>query len=110
MNIFNEYFKLLQEVYNYFGFEENWAVFPLDDRRAYYWKIVNDEEVQYGEKSDIINDTEEYYSDEIYKQRFYEKWIYRGEEYTMIMVDTHTDGNKFLAIFNNSKEMKGERV
>ena len=106
MNIFDEYFKLLQEVYNYFGFKEDWTILPLDDRREYDWKIIDDEEVRYGNKNDIINNTGEYCSDEIYKQRFYKKWVYRGENHTMIMVDTHVDGNRFLAIFDNSKEIK----
>lgn len=46
------------------------------------------------------------YSNEIYTQRFLPKWVYRGKDYTMICVDTHTDGNKFLQIFDNSKEIR----
>lgn len=106
MKILDEYFKLQQEIYDYFRFEEDWVVLPLDDRREYDWEIINDEEILYGKKDDIINNTGNYYSDEIYKQRFYDKWVYRGEEYTMIMVDTHTDGNRFLAIYDNLKEIK----
>ena len=105
MNIFDKYFESLQDVYNYFGFEEDWVVLPLDNRREFYW-LVNEDDVRYGKKDDVINETGDYYSDEIYKHRFYKKWIYRGKDYTMIMVDTHTDGNKFLAIFENSKELK----
>lgn len=108
MNMFDEYFKLQQEIYNYFGFVENWTVYPLDDRRQYDWKIVDDEEVMYGVKEDIEDGVGECYAGEIYKQRFYKKWIYRGEEYTMIMVDTHVDGNKFLAIYDNLKEIIDE--
>lgn len=106
--MFDNYFKLLGEIYEYFGFVEDYVVLPLDDRREYDWVIVNDSEVQYGKREDILNDTGNYYEDEIYKQRFYDKWIYRGEEFTMIMVDTHTDGNRFLAIFDNSKEIKSK--
>ncbi len=32
--------------------------------------------------------------------------VYRGQDYTMISVDTHVDGNKFLQIFDNKKEVK----
>lgn len=104
--MFDSYFKLLEEIYDYFGFIEDYVVLPLDDRREYAWAIIDDSEVQYGKMEDILNDTGDYYVDEIYKQRFYDRWIYHGEEFTMIMVDTHTDGNKFLAIFDNSKEIK----
>jgi len=105
MKIFDEYFNLQQKIYSYFGFVEDWVVLPLDDRRECYWTIINDEEVIFGNKEDILNNTGDYYSNEIYKQRFYSKWLYRKIEYTMIMVDTRTDGNKFLAIFDSNKEI-----
>lgn len=38
------------------------------------------------------------------------KWVYRGEMYTMIVVDTQTDGNKFLRIFDNAKEQDFETL
>jgi hypothetical protein len=105
MDIIDGYFKQLQEVYEYFGFKEDWVIYPLEDYRKYHWKIVNDEEVYFGEKDDVINETGNHYVNEIYKQRFYNQWIYRGEKYTMIFVDTHTDGNKFFAIYDNLKEL-----
>lgn len=55
---------------------------------------------------DGFNSDGNYYVDEIYAQRFYEKWVYRGNEFTMIFVDTHMDGNKFFAVFSNDKEVK----
>lgn len=106
MNIIDNYFKLQQEIYDYFEFKEDWTVFPLDDRREYWWKINNDEEVVQGSKENIEENLEECFVDEIYKQRFYSKWVYKGKDYTMIMIDTHVDGNKFLAIYDNSKEIK----
>jgi hypothetical protein len=49
---------------------------------------------------------EDGYAAEIYTQRFLPKWVYRGAEYTMVCVDTRTDGNKFLMVFDNKKEIK----
>lgn len=46
------------------------------------------------------------YAFDIYAQRFLPKWVYRREDYTMICVDAGCDGNKFLAIFDNSKEVE----
>ena len=106
MKILDDYFKLQQEIYNYFGFKEDWRAIPIDDRRYYSWKIQNDDEVIFGNKDDILKENGNYYVDEIYKQRFYNKYVYIAEEYTMIIVDTHIDGNKFLAIYDNSKEIK----
>ena len=54
----------------------------------------------------VIEQDGDNYEDEIYTQRFYQKHIYRGRDLTLIFVDTHTDGNKFFAIFDNSKEVK----
>lgn len=105
MKILDDYLKLQKEIYDYFGFKENWITLPIDDRREHFWSILDDE-VIFGDKDDVINNTGDCYLDEIYKQRFYSKWIYRGEEYTMIMVDTHIDGNKFLAIYDNSREVR----
>ena len=57
-----------------------------------------------------MNDREagEYYSASIYTQRFLRKWVYRGKDFTLVCMDTHTDGNKFLGVFDNSKEIKGK--
>lgn len=106
-NVISDYFKLLDEVYKYFDFKEDWVIYPIEDYRGYYWYIDyenNDygEAVIYSKNSDILNS--DYYSSEIHHQRFYEKYIYRGEDYTLIIIDTHTDGNKFFAIFENSFE------
>jgi hypothetical protein len=51
-----------------------------------------------------IAGTGDYYQNDIYTNRFLPKWVYRGPEYTMIVVDTHTDGNQLLQVFANDKE------
>jgi hypothetical protein len=70
-------------------------------------KVVGGE-VKFAETIEALDDWEagEYYSNEIYTQRFLPKWVYRTDDYTMICVDTHVDGNKFLQIFDNAKEVK----
>lgn len=110
MEKLREYFKLQGEIYEYFGYKEDWVVIPIMDAREYYWVIIGDERdgsVQFaGTKEELLSDAEEYYENEIYTQRFLPKWVYRAKDYTMICVDTHTDGNKFLQIFDNSKEIE----
>lgn len=106
------YFKLQEEIYKYFGYVEDWRVIPMDDRREYYWRIVGSEQsgdVEYCTEP-TFTDENHLYSDEIYTQRFLPKWVYRGEEYTMICVDPHTDLNTFLAIFSNNKEVKSNET
>jgi hypothetical protein len=64
-----------------------------------FWEIDKDNDcVKFAETmNEFFSDDDDYYLDEIYKQRFYEKSIFKGNKLTMIIVDTHTDGNKFFA-------------
>jgi hypothetical protein len=103
-----DYFSLQQQIYDYFGYVEDWVVIPIEDATEYYWLLNHDEEVIFAESEKQLLDeyAGDYYSNSIYKQRFLPKWVYRTDTHTMICVDTHTDGNKFLQIFDNTKEMQ----
>jgi len=109
MKQLDEYFKLQKEIYDYFGYKEDWVVIPIEDATDYYWYLTGEgsgDEVWFGEDKESA--LSPMYSNEIYTQRFLPKWVYRGKDYTMICVDTHTDCNKFLQIFDNTKEVKDE--
>ena len=116
MKQLDDFFKVRQEIFDYFGYVEDWVVIPIDDARDYIWQLngrydddgkVIGGDVVYASKMEDFEDGE-YYGNSIYTQRFLPKWVYRGEDYTMIVVDTHVDGNKFLQIFDNSKELKDD--
>jgi hypothetical protein len=93
------------KLWEHVGFKEDWVLYAIDDRTDCFWRIIDDSSVRYAESKETLDDPEmTYYEDEIYTQRFYKKWVYRGKELTLIIVDTHTDGNRFFAIFDNSKE------
>lgn len=115
MQLLKNYFDLQKQLYEYFGYEENWRVFPIDDATAYYWRLEGEGPgtVYFADTVEDLEDKDDrgnYYSSEIYTQRHLEKWVYRGKDYTMIVVDTQTDGNKFLSIFDNSKEIKSKNA
>ena len=109
MKLLDEYLKLREEIFSYFGYVEDWRVIPIDDARHYYWKLTGEDRgdsVSFHEDKRLVErDSGDVYSNEIYTQRHLPKWVYRAAEYTMVVVDTHTDGNKFLQIFDNSKEI-----
>lgn len=107
MELLDKYFDLQKKIYDHFGYVEDWVVIPLDDAREYFWHL-NDDEVKFAkDEKNLFEGTEEDgYSNEIYTQRFLPKFVYRADDFTMICVDTHTDGNKFLQVFDNSKERK----
>lgn len=110
MKELEQYFKLQKQIYDYFGYVEDWAVIPLYDSTAFFWSLTGEgygNSVQFAKSKELlINGSDEIFSNEIYTQRFLPKWVYRGQDYTMIVVDTHIDGNKFLRVFANDKEVK----
>ena len=110
MKLLDDYFKIQKEIYDYFGYKEDWVVIPINDAREYFWKMIGYPigSVRFAETEEQLNDEigMGYYENEIYTQRFLPKWVYRAKDFTMICVDTQTDGNKFLQIFDNKKETK----
>lgn len=108
MKLLDDYFKIQEDIYNYFDYEEDWVVIPLSDTREYFWFLKKDSVIFAKTLEDFKSG--EYYENEIYTQRFLDQWVYRKKDYTMIIVDPHTDGNKFLSVFDNSKELKIENI
>ena len=104
MQLIEDYIKAKQAIYDHVEFVEDWVVCPIDDFTKYYW-YINEKEVIYGNKNDVINLTGNHYSDEIYTQRFYKKHIYEGQDFTMIFCDPHVDNVKWFKIFDNSKRI-----
>lgn len=100
-NLLKQHNEIIEQIHDYFGYNENWTVLPIDDSTQYYWKLT-DSGVQFYENQD--DDDDNSYSNEFLHGSVED--VYRTEAYTMIAVDTHCDGNKFLQIFDNSKELK----
>lgn len=102
----DSYFKLQNEIFAYFSYVEDWRILPIDDSRKYFWRLNQNAagggDVQFSETEDELF-SEGRYVHEIYTQRHLPRWVYEGEQLTMIVVDTHMDGNKLLQIFDNAK-------
>jgi phosphoribosyl-AMP cyclohydrolase len=111
-NIIEQYFALQEEVFKYFGYVQDWKVIPLDPQMYRHWMICGAEDdsstkIVYSDEpftKESVEAGEKIYGGTIYTQRFLPKWVYRGEKYTMIAVDTHCDDNKMLMVFSNDKE------
>ncbi len=107
MKMLSEYFTLQRLIYEHFGYAEDWRGIPLDDAREYSWRLVGEGpgEVRFADtEQELADETGNYYVNEIYTQRHLPKWVYRTADYTMVCVDTCTDGNQFLQVFDNTKE------
>jgi hypothetical protein len=111
MKELDDFLDAKEKVFKYFEYKESHRVVPIVDFRKYYWAIIDNEaqgEIVFHEEElteERLSD-EDYYTAEIYTQRFLKKWVYRKNLYTMIYVDIQIDDNKFLAIFSNKKEKK----
>jgi len=107
--IIQNYENALQAIYDHVGLVEDWVVCPIDDQTDMVWKIGKTT-VCFADCIENLNDTEagKYYEDDIYTQRFYPKHVYRGEIYTLVFCDPHTDGMKWWRIFSNEKEILNE--
>ena len=95
-NLLNQYRESIEQIHEYFGYEESWHVSPIEDCTDLYWKLTDSGVTFFDEHDEYSNDFLHGTMDD----------VYRTEAYTMIEVDTHCDGNKFLQIFDNSKELK----
>lgn len=105
MNILEEYEKAKQKIYDHVGLEEDWVVCPLDFFTGKPWQ-VSGLNVKYADSLEDFHSDGNYYMDSLYTQRFYEKHVYRGEEYTLVFCDSHVDGMKWWRIFENKHEVK----
>ena len=100
MKLLDEYFEIEKKILAYFDYKASWHVFPLEDAREYYWCIVRGHEVYFA-------DSEEELKEQVgccYSNAILREQIFRKDDFTLICVDTQSDGNKFLQIFDNSKE------
>jgi hypothetical protein len=112
--LIDEHLTLLGKIHDYFGYKESWSVYPLSDEREFFWYMDEDEDqIHFSNSKDNLQliidndfdyeiadaDRNDYYTDEVIE-------VYRAPDYTLVVVDTHTDGNKFLAIYRNIKELK----
>lgn len=106
--LLDAYSELEKQIHEYFGYGENWQVFPIYDSRSYFWYLDGEGPgtVHFADtKEELLSQEGKYYEEEIYTYHHMDKWVYRGKDFTMILVDTCTDGNNFASIFDNSKEL-----
>ena len=106
MKILDDYFEIQRQIYDFFGYVEDWRVIPIDDGRSFFWRLEGWEgELHYADsEEELTSESGNYYVDEIYTQRHLESRVYRGDGFTMICCDTNTDGNVLLRVMDNAKE------
>ena len=105
MDLLKNYDKALQDIYEYFGFVPDYVTLPIKDRTESYW-CIDDEKIYYADsRQELVDDEGNYFESLIFKNDFYDKWIYEGEDFTMIFENTQTNGMRYFSIFPNSKRI-----
>lgn len=105
MELIQNYTEALQSIYDHVGFKEDWVIAPIDDCTDTFWN-TDGETVYYADSEEEFKTKEgNFYFENVYKQRFYKKWIYEGKDFTMIFCDPHVDGMKWFRLFDNSKRL-----
>ena len=105
MELLDQYHALEKQIFKYFGYVEDWCVFPIEDSREYYWCPIDSHTVRFDKKKPGPGEEMDY-SHEILGNRHLPQSIYEGKDFTMILVDTQCDGNQFLQIFDNAKRVE----
>lgn len=107
MKMLKEYFELQKQIHDYFGYVEDWVTIPLEDCTDDLWCLSGEGSGDSVYHAATMEDfqTGSFYGGPIYTQRFLPKYVYRGDAFTMVSVDTQCDGNKYLMVFDNSKQI-----
>ncbi len=105
----DRYFAAKDEVHTALGYKADWKEIPLDDQRDMYWMLVGGDEGRcvWSKEPFTVGSViagSDIYSGDVYTQRHLPKWVYRTPTHVAICVDTRTDGNKFLMVFDAAKE------
>lgn len=104
MKQLDDYLNAKQQVYNYFGFVESRVICPIDDCRKYFWKLDGSTIKFADSEQELDSESGNYFEVYVYEQHSYKKHVYESPEYTMIFVDTQTNGQKYFAIWENAKK------
>lgn len=105
MKLINDYNDALKRLFEHVGFVANWVVCPIDDCTDKFWD-VDSKNCTYAVSIEQFESDGDYCQDEIYKHRFYDKWVYEGEKLTMVMCNPRVDGVSWFRIFDNKKRIK----
>lgn len=117
-DIVDSFFDARELIFDHVDYTEDWRVLPITDSRDDFWAVDKHERewVKFSpsrealaywlEHDDYGPHGDKLYENVIYTQRHLPKWVYRGEELTIVVADTQTDGNKYLQLFRNTNEVR----
>jgi hypothetical protein len=87
-------------LYNAFSYEEEWTVYPLDDKSGCPWILLR-------HKVLFLSDSEKTFTRELiedggnYSSVRYRPAHMKADGHSAFILDTQTDGNKFFTVFQD---------
>ena len=110
MTVAEKFFEAQEALFKHVGFIPDWVEYAIDDHTEKVWQTYLDPKGGgYVKSADSViqfHSDGDYYQDEIYTQRFYNKWVYEGKDVTMIFCNPGTDGINWFKVFNNGLRIK----
>jgi hypothetical protein len=74
MQLLNDYLQKQQELFDYFGYVENWKAIPVDNATMYYWQLNGEEhggEVLFADsKEELFSGEGNYYSNDTDQEQY----------------------------------------
>lgn len=101
------HFALVEAVYKAFGYAEQWRAFVMEDARGSYWMRLGEDAIAWSPEAfseEPIVDGSNLCTAGIYTYRHLEQYVFRAEGLVMALLDTQSDGNALLFVFDESKE------
>ena len=105
MNVGEKFFEAQEALFEHVGFAPDWVEYAIDNQMHCFWS-EDGKSVKYAETMKKFNSDGDYYIDQIYTQRFYDKWVYEGKDVTMIFCNPGVDGINWFRIFDSKKKVK----
>ena len=103
MELLDNYLDIQKKIYEHFGYSDDRGLLPISDLRQYFWRLMLDiNHIRFSENTEaLIGEYTVFYDyyDEV------DDVIYKTEEHTMILINPDYEGEKFLMIFDNKKEI-----
>lgn len=112
MKLLDDYFKLQKQIFNHFGYVEDWRRFPIENHTDETWMLFEYSVAYAGVpwEPEMIEKGEQHYKGVIYTYRHLKQHVFRAKDETMVLVDTQTDGNIVLMVFSNANECHDKKL
>lgn len=102
MELLNKLRETKQEILKYFGASEGYGGYPIENHCNDYWYLSSDS-INWSEKDcKMLKEGDPQYAEELYGQ----EPVFKGKDYTMVLVRDCCGHGEYLAVFDNSKERK----